>query len=796
MAATDTRAARRRAAKAVAKLSLDQKIALVSGRDFWSTKPMPGIPSMFVTDGPHGLRKQAGDADHIGINDSVPATCFPTAVALASTWDESLLEQVGAALGAECRAEGVSGLLGPGLNIKRNSAGGRAFEYFSEDPVVSGKAAAALVRGIQSQGVAACLKHYAANNQEFYRMRIDTIVDQRTLRELYLRGFEIAVAESQPWTVMSSYNRLNGEHLGESREMLGNVLRGDFGFDGVVMTDWLATFDRVEGLRAGLDLEMPGSGGAWDNAVRRAIDAGDLEVQHLDDACINLAVLAERTTPARAADAPAADHAPHHALARKVAAAATVVLTNDGALPLPATHSVAAIGAFADKPRYQGAGSSLVNPTQLDTTLDALRERLGEDAVTYAPGYDAITGAASDERIAEAVAAARAADVAVVMVGLPASYETEGLDRDHLDMPAGHVALVEAVTAANPRTVVVLVTGSPVVVPESWSPAALLVTHLGGQAGGSGLVDALYGDVEPAGRLAESWPVAAADVPSSRDFSRDPMQVEYREGLHVGYRFHDTFDVAPRFAFGHGLGYTSFAYSGLKATRSGDAVTVTVTVKNTGKRTGSEVVQVYVRDVESSMHRPAQELAAFAKVTLAAGKSQRVELTLDRRAFAVWDSRQGAWRVEGGDFEVRVGSSSRDIRATATVNVPSQDDVSGVTSLPSAWASDDEFAAALRREVPTPDARLPLHRDSALSDLRLTLLGKIVHAAFKRAGGQIAEVGEDDGTQAGFDAMLSELPLRGLVYGSGGKLSFKMLDALLAVLNVFSPIARARQRRG
>ncbi len=641
-----------------------EKVRLLSGADFWHTEGLPehGVDAIMLTDGPHGLRKQAGASDHVGLADSVPATCFPTAAALGSSWDVDLIEEVGAALGREARAESVGVLLGPGLNIKRHPACGRNFEYFSEDPLLSGKTAAALVRGIQSEGVGACLKHFAVNNQENNRMRLDTIVDERTLRELYLTGFEIAVTESQPWTVMCAYNLVNGEHAGESRKPLTDILRTEWGFQGLVMSDWMAVADRPAGVHAGLDLEMPSSSGAWDARVQAALKEGTLSREDLDRACVRVVALLLRVAAGRAANSGAPDLDAHHALARRAAAAGTVLLANDGLLPLSGQGRVALIGAFAETPRYQGAGSSQVQPTRLDAALPALRERLG-DRLDYAPGYDAATGATTPELLAETRRVAAGADAVILLVGLPASHESEGFDREHLRLPRGHDDLVEVVTAANPRTAAVLCNGAPVEIGWADRPAALVEAYLGGQAGGAALVDVLFGDVEPGGRLAESFPMAGSELPASANFSDHPTQVQYREGFNVGYRFHDTAHVAPRFCFGHGLGYTRFEYSEPIVTGAGVDRDVSLTVTNVGQRAGSEVVQLYVHDPVSTLARPEQELKAFSKVHLAAGESARVVLPLNRRSFAVYDVASASWLVEAGDFELRVGASSGHPRA-------------------------------------------------------------------------------------------------------------------------------------
>lgn len=780
----------------VSGLTLDQKISLLSGADFWHSTGIPaaGIPAMMLTDGPHGLRKQTGDTTNVELTLSVPATCFPTAATLGATWDPDLLEEIGAALGRECRAEDVPVLLGPGLNLKRHPAGGRSFEYFSEDPLVSGRLAGALVRGIQSQGVAACLKHLAANNQEQWRMTLDTIVDERTLRELYLTGFEIAVRESDPWTVMCSYNLVNGTHTGESRDLLTTILRDEWGFDGLVMTDWLATFDRAAAVAAGLDLEMPSSGGTWDREVRLALERGTLAVADLDTACVRIADLALRTERGRTAAAP--DFDAHHALARRAAAAGSVLLTNDGLLPLAAKGTIAVIGAFAEDPRYQGAGSSLVTPTRIDGALEQIRAAAPKANITYAPGYDPATGDTTDVLVAEAQKVARGADAVVLLAGLPAIMESEGFDRDHLDLPAGHTRLIEAVTAANPRVAVVLLNGSAVEIPWERKAAAILEVYLGGQAGGAAIADVILGAAEPGGRLAESFPVSAQDLPADHNFRAHPTQTEYREGLYVGYRFHDTARVPARFPFGHGLGYTTWEYSDVTAQARGEGARVTVTVKNTGTRAGSEVVQVYVRDVESTVYRPEKELRDFRRVTVAPGKSTTLTFDLPRRAFAVWDVATHSWAVEAGEFDILVGHSSADIRGAASVTVSSDDRVSPAAS-PSRWvATDAEFAAMLGRPIPRPRPLLPFHRDSTVSALSTTLVGRAVRQAIVRQA--IARFGahnDDATTQAATAAFLANLPLRGIAMASNGALTLRQLDRIIRALNAVSPRAWFARRR-
>jgi beta-glucosidase len=737
-----------------------------------------------LTDGPHGLRKQAGDADHVGLHDAVPATCFPVAATLACTWDPDLLEEVGAALGREARAQDVAVLLGPGLNLKRHPRCGRNFEYFSEDPYLSGTLAAALVRGIQSEGVAACPKHYAANNQETMRMVIDTIIDERTLRELYLRGFEIVVATSDPATIMTAYNQVNGQFASDNEHLLGQVLRGEWGFDGLVMSDWGGTNDHAAGLRVGMDLEMPGGSGAFDGEIAAAVRDGRLAEADLNRSATRVVELALRWADLReATPATLPDVDAHHALARRAAAAGTVLLTNDGLLPLPAEGTIAVIGAFAVEPRYQGAGSSKVNPTRVDALLESLTEQTaGRAEVRFAAGYDPATGDTTPALMAEAAAVARSADRVVLVVGLPARLESEAMDRPEWRMPTGMDQLAEVVLDANSRTAVVLVNGGTVDVPWADRPAALVEAYLGGQAGGSALADVLLGSAEPGGRLAESVPFDVAQLPSDRNFPGHPRQVEYRETFLVGYRFHDTVDVPARFPFGHGLGYTTFSWGEVDITGTGTDLLVAVDVTNTGTRPGSEVVQVYVRDVESTLPRPAKELAGFAKVRLEPGQTARAEVLLGRRSFAVWDTAADEWLVEAGEYEILVGASSTDLRGSVTLHIESPDVITAAPVPAGPVATDAEFEALLGRPIPVPTAQRPFTRNSTGADLGTSRRGRVLVAAM-RWGIQRTFAGTETGNMDDMlDAVLAGLPLRSFATMSPA-LDFAALDRIIATLN-------------
>ncbi|WP_444963200.1 glycoside hydrolase family 3 C-terminal domain-containing protein [Nocardiopsis sp. M1B1] len=662
-----------------------EKASLSSGADFWTTKAVGDVPSLVLTDGPHGVRRQAGATDHLGLSESLPATCFPPAVGLSQSWDPDLVARVGAALGAEAGALGVDVLLGPGINIKRDPRGGRNFEYFSEDPVLTGVLGGAWVSGLQSTGVGASLKHFAANNAEHDRMRSSSDVDPRTLREIYLRAFQKVVRTSAPWTVMCSYNRINGVYASENHWLLTTVLRQEWGFDGVVVSDWGAVQDRPAAVAAGLDLEMPGDGGASDARLLAAVEDGACSAQDVDTAASRVAALAARARGSRRDRA--ADSAPtpevgareveaHHALAREVASRCVVLLKNDGALlPLAPGGSVAVIGGFARNPRYQGGGSSHVNPTRVDVPLEEIRALAGSGAVAFAAGYaadargDAEPGDATELR-EEAVRAATDADTAVVFLGLAEHQESEGFDREHIELPAEQLDLLAAVVRAQPRTVVVLSHGGVLrLAPVADLAPAVLDGALLGQAGGGAVADVLFGRVNPSGRLGETVPVRLQDTPAYLNFPGENSAVLYGEGLYVGYRWYDARDMEVAFPFGHGLSYTSFAYSDLELEQDGAGITAHLTVTNTGDRAGREVVQFYVAKPDSAVSRAPRELKGFTGVTLEPGSSERVSVLLPREDLAYWEVRADRWVVEGGEYVVSAGASSRDLRATAAVAV-------------------------------------------------------------------------------------------------------------------------------
>ncbi|KAA0090926.1 beta-glucosidase [Mycolicibacterium sp. P1-18] len=658
----------------VARLSLEEKVALLSGADFWHTAALEGhgVPAIMLTDGPHGLRKQRGSGDHLGLGDSVPATCFPPAVAMGCSWDVDLVRRVGEAIGTEAAIEDVAVVLGPGVNIKRSPLCGRNFEYFSEDPVVAGVLGAAMVGGIQSRGVGASLKHFAANNQETDRMRVSADVDPRPLREIYLRAFQRVVEDAHPWTVMCSYNRVNGVYASEDRWLLTTVLREEWGFDGLVVSDWGAVDDRVRALAAGLDLEMPGSRGTTGAQLVAAVADGSLDAEVVDVAAARVLGLVDRTRAGVASPA-TLDVDAHHALAREAAGRSIVLLKNDGdLLPLARDADIAVVGAFAADPRYQGAGSSMITPTRLDHALDEIRS-LATGPVSYAAGFSTAVDVPEDESARlreEAVAAASGADAVVVFLGLPARLESEGYDRDEVDLPARQLAVLEAVVEANPNVVVVLSNGGVVALPFAAGVPAILEGWLLGQAGGGATADVLFGVVNPSAKLTETIPLRFADSPAYLDFPGEFSHVRYGEGLFVGYRWYDARDLGVAYPFGHGLSYTTFRYGPASAsTDAGGDVDVRVAVTNTGSTAGREIVQLYSSLPAAVTQRPPRELKAFASVALEPGETREVTLRVRRKDLAYWDVRVDSWIVEGGTYTLEVAASSRDVRATVSVEV-------------------------------------------------------------------------------------------------------------------------------
>jgi beta-glucosidase len=657
----------------IKQMTLEEKAALCTGAGPWTTTPVErlGIPELTVTDGPHGVRRTADLHDFIST--SIPATCFPTAACMASTWDVDLIYQVGEAIAKECLALGVDVILGPGVNMKRTPLCGRNFEYFSEDPYLAGELAVSYIKGVQSKGVGTSLKHYAANNQEYQRSTISSELDERTLREIYLPAFEAAVKKAQPWTVMCSYNKLNGTYASENQRLLTEILKQEWGFEGLVVSDWGAVHERVAALKAGLDLEMPGPRARRVEAVIEAVRSGELDEALLDESVrriLEIVFKAAETVKGGSFDA-----AGHHALARRVAAEGMVLLKNNGILPLQSHQRIAVIGRAAQDAYYQGGGSSHINPTQLDNPYEELQKMAGDTALSYAEGYP--EGDLFDQvLIDEACSLAHSAEVALLYLALPATKESEGYDRPDLDLTAHQVALIKAVTAVQPDTVVILNNGAPLVMSE-WIDgcAAVLEAWMMGQAGGGAIADVLYGKVNPSGKLAETFPLRLVDTPAGINYPGENGAVRYGEGIFIGYRYYDVKELATLFPFGYGLSYTTFDYQNPRVSsptfRDVDGLTVSVDVTNTGKLAGKEVVQVYVHDLKSRLVRPPKELKGFVKVELQPGETKTASVSLDFRAFAYYDPAYRQWITEAGEFDILIGASSADIRYAKTVTLQS-----------------------------------------------------------------------------------------------------------------------------
>lgn len=658
--------------KLIGEMTLEEKAGLCSGADFWHTKTVErlGIPATMVSDGPHGLRKQDEKSDHLGVNDSIKAVCFPTACATASSFDRELLTSLGEALGEECQAENVSVILGPAVNIKRSPLCGRNFEYFSEDPYLAAQMAGSHIKGVQSKQVGTSLKHFLANNQEHRRMTSDSVIDERTLREIYLAAFEGAVESAKPWTVMCSYNKINGTYASENRRYLTDILREEWGFDGYVMSDWGAVNDRVAGAQAGLDLEMPSSGGINDAVLVEAVREGRLKEEVLDQAAARILTIADRYLKNRKSDT-IWDKEAHHEMARKMEGECAVLLKNQEILPLTDSNEVAFIGYFAAHPRYQGGGSSHINSTRVESAVEAARDK----RVIYAQGYEIDSDRVNSTLLEEAVEAAKKVKTAVIFAGLPDSFESEGYDRAHMAMPECQNALIEGVAAVQPNTVVVLHNGSPVEMPWIDKVKGVLEAYLGGQAVGGAIVDILYGHVNPSGKLAETFPRKLEDNPSYLYYGGEKDVTEYREGVFVGYRYYDKKNMEVLFPFGYGLSYTTFEYSNIKADKlvmtDNDTVTVSLDVTNTGKVKGKEVVQIYVEAQESQAIRPVRELREFAKIELEPGETKTVSFTLDKRAFSYYHVGMKDWFAETGTYLIHAASSSRDLRQKIAVKVES-----------------------------------------------------------------------------------------------------------------------------
>ncbi len=742
----------------VSQMTLEEKAGMCSGSDMWRLKGVErlGIPSVMVTDGPHGLRKQSGASDHLGINDSVVAVCFPTAASLASTFDRALVRKVGEALGDACQAEDVAVILGPGANIKRSPLCGRNFEYFSEDPYLTGEMAKAHISGVQSKNVGTSLKHFAVNNQETRRMTVDARLDERTLREIYLAGFEKAVVEAKPWTVMCSYNKINGTYGCENPHTLTEILRDAWGFEGYVMTDWGAMNDKIASIQAGLELQMPGGNASVDRKLADAVRSGELDEAILDRACETILSITMRYAENRRPDTKF-DHAAHHALARKVEAEGCVLLKNSGALPLCYNAKVALIGKFAAEPVFQGGGSSHINPWKVETALDAFKEFGGQ--VTYAQGYRTEKEEADLALLDEAAKAAAAADIAIVFAGMPAGFESEGYDRKHLNLPACQDQLISIVADVQPNTVVVLHNSSAVAMPWLRKVSAVIEAYLGGEAVGGAIYDVVTGSVNPSGKLAETFPNRIEDTPAFLNFPGYDDVVEYREGIYVGYRYYDAKKMDVLFPFGHGLSYTTFAYSNLTIDRAEmtdeEEATVRCEITNTGKVFGQEVAQLYVTRKTGGVPRAVRELKGFQKVALDPGETKAVSFTLGRRAFAYFNAEMNDWCVEEGVYGVEIGASSRAIRLEIELKVR-----------------------------PVKPHYRPFTLNSTLGDLMKNPVAAPVVEVLLKAAFPMPEDGAPVlGMEGGLLEMLGSAPLRAMVGFSQGAFSEEQAQAMLDGIN-------------
>ena len=768
----------------IQKLTLEEKAALLQGWSTWTTwdGSKLGIPTIFLSDGPHGLRKQAGAGDHLGLNASVPATCFPTAATMANSWDEALGEELGRALGEEAAANDVHMVLGPGLNMKRSPLCGRNFEYFSEDPYLAGKMGAAYIRGIQANGVAACPKHFAANSQELRRMCMDSVVDERTLREIYLTAFEMAVTEGRAKTIMSSYNIVNGTYANENAHLLTEILRQEWGFDGFVVTDWGGDNDHAAGVKAGSNLVMPAPGPDCAMGLVKAVKEGKVSEADMDKRLKELLNVVFSTSEAVSKAPKTFDKDAHHAIARKCAESSIVLLDNDGILPLKKETKTAIIGDFAETPRYQGAGSSQVNPTKLDSLKDALTAA-GLNITDYAKGFSRVDPKPDQKLIDEAIAAAKGADVVLLCVGLDEILESEGMDRQHMELSEGQQALIDGVCAVNRNVVLVLSGGAPFVMPERTKYRAAIHGYLGGQAGAGAMADALLGIVNPSGKLNETWPEKLSDNPSYPYFPSKERTAEYREGLYIGYRYYDTAGVPVRYPFGYGLSYTTFAYSDISASK--DSVTFTIT--NTGKVDGAEVAQVYVSCKDGKVFRPNKELKGFAKVFLKAGESKTVTVPLDDKAFRYFNVKTDRWEIEPANYNICVGSNVSDVELIQTVWVEGTEAPLPYGELPSyesgkiSAVSDAEFAKLLGRPIPDGHWSGELTKNDAICQLYYAKCG-IARLAYKVLTG-LKNRSEAKGKPDLNILFIYNMPFRAMGKMAGGMVSEKMVDDIVFLVN-------------
>lgn len=778
------------------KMTLEEKVSLCSGKDFWNLRGIErlGIPEIMITDGPHGLRKKNPEGKGAGLSDSVPTTCFPTAATTACSWDPELLYEMGEALGEECLQEKVSVILGPGVNMKRSPLCGRNFEYFSEDPFLAGELAAGWINGVQSKGIGTSIKHFAVNSQEKKRMTIDSVVDERAFREIYLTAFEIAVKKAQPWTVMNAYNKINGVYCSDNEYLQQKILRDQWGFEGIVVTDWGAANDRVMGLRNGNELEMPSSGGYNDKKICEAVRNGELSEDVVDKRADAMLTLIKKSQAALK-EGYTYDKDAHHALAAKICRESIVLLKNEEKiLPVAKDKKIAVIGEMARAPRYQGAGSSLINPTKISDAFDGFLK--AGYSLNFAPGYNKKKDEISPMMVADAIKVAETADIVLAFIGLTEEYESEGYDREHLNLPKSHNNLIEEILKVNSNVVVVLSGGAPVVMPWLGKVKAVVNSYLGGQASGDAVADILSGKVCPSGKLAETYPLSLSDVPSGAYYPATKRLAEHKESIYIGYRYYDTARKDVLFPFGFGLSYTEFEYSALKLSKKKikdtDTLTVSYKIKNTGSCDGAEISQVYVSDKESTVFRPEKELKGFRKVFLKAGEETTVEIELSKRAFAFYNADISDWQTESGDFEIKVGASSRDIRLSANVYVESTSDAPVPDyreTAPSYYTadvrnvSDKEFEVLLGHKIPPRDFEpgMKLTMANSLGDASDTKWGGRINSLLDKAV-DIA-MKNDPATGGMVKAMASEIPIRNFVTMSSGVFSEEMAKGLLMILN-------------
>lgn len=750
---------REKATKLVAKMTLEEKASLCSGETAWSTKAITrlGIPSIFMTDGPHGLRKAEG----FDFTNSVPATCFPTASALASSWNPALAQKMGEALGIESQANDVQILLGPGVNMKRSPLGGRNFEYFSEDPILAGKIATSFINGVQSQGVGTSMKHFAANSQEAERMSNSSNVDERTLNEIYFPAFEMAVKEAQPWTVMCSYNKVNGVYASENPYLLNQILKEKWGFKGFVVSDWGAVNQRALGVAAGLHLEMPASGGFNDKKIVEAVKKGAISEARLDQIVTDLLAVTLKAKDSHKKGV-IVDKQKHNDLARQVSSECIVLLKNDNAiLPLKSSlKKIAIVGNFAKTPRYQGAGSSQVRPTQILNAFDELQKIAKGTQFSFSSGYNA-EGETDEAKIAEAVQNANNSELVIIFAGLPDSYESEGYDRNNMDLPPGHNKLISAVSKVNKNIIVVLLNGAPVSMPWKNDVTAIVEAYLGGQAGGGAIADVLTGKVNPSGKLSETFPMRLEDTPTAMDFPSKDGNANYGEGIFIGYRYYDKKKIEPNFPFGFGLSYTTFSYSDIKSNttsaKDSDDITISLKVKNTGKVAGKEVVELYVHEQESEVARPENELKHFEKVALLPGEEKTISFKLTSRDFAYFNSKVHDWVIKSGRFDILVGSSSRDLPLKQTIDIQS-----------------------------TKTAKVILTHESLFKEFKNAPNSAVIYAQLVQSftGNNKKPETEDEKKAALFlEAMLADMPINKFLLLSGGKFTEENLQDILKAAN-------------